>query len=606
MMRSTKAVIVSVLILLSLGCLGASRIPEVEPVIVYPVSLISGDGDSTLEGTIEQTLFEKVPITTQFDVVFPDKERMEFEWKVDGGSVLSVANWENGAVYIVLSSNVDTFSVSLEIRYGGEVYRWRKDDVDVPLHNDTRIVLDATQFVDEEEIESVLWVAANWDPADSATFPIEDPHAVVTTLTSVWPNDIEITCRITKKDGTVVEHEVEALVYFRDGTPFGIRATGARLGVPLTEHELSVILDQEFTTLKRLGFNAILNQEVQWYGYPDADGNFTIQPLYADTWEEKDPRGYNPDPDELATYFDTAKEYGFGVYVQLRRWPYQNDPELRQEWGSGWGPNNWFKETNGWLYGNGEGLKHNILSYVDLFVNHHVDGFFWEAESGDVQVHGGSKTRDFITEEIIPAYREAGYTGDISYALAYFHTNGDLTLNPMNLENLDPSVCGIPWGSNEIPYLGVTFYPTLATTSDATTEEMYEEALRQSERYLVPFSETYNKPLFITECYCGGYDGASILTNDANLAKTRPADFGEQLSWHAALLRAFAHENQTRASPLIIGLTMAIYELTPEQGIINRPAWDSTQVAILNECNKRKDLQNLFKAYFSDKPLRTP
>ena len=605
-MRSTEAVIVSVLILLSLGCMGASRIPEVESVIVYPVSLISEDGDSTLEGTIEQTLFEKVPITTQFDVVFEDKENMRFEWEVDGGSVLSVADWENGAVYIVLSSNVDTFSVSLEIRYDGEVYRWHKDDVDVPLHNNTQIVLDATQFEDEENIESVLWTAENWDPADSATFPIEDPRSPITTLVSEWPNDINFTCKITRTDGSVVENNVEALIYFRDGTPFAIRATYARLADPFTEQDLNTILNQEFTTLKRLGFNAIMHHEIQWYGYPDDDGNFAIQPFYADTWEEKDPRGYNPDPDELATYFDTAKEYGFGVYVQLRRWPYQNDPELRQEWGSGWGPHKWFRETDGWLYGNGEGLKHNLLSYIDLFVNHDVDGFFWDAESGDVEVHGGSKTRNFITDEIIPAYREAGYTGDISYALSYFHTNGDLTLKPMNPENLNPYVCGIPWGSDEIPYLGVTFYPTLATTNDATTEEMYEEALRQINANLVPFSETYNKPIFITECYCGGYDGASILTNDANLAKTRPADFGEQLSWHAALLRAFAHENQTRASPLIIGVTMDVYRLVLNQAIERFPPEWGILKQYLNDGNNRPDLQKLVKVYLSDKPLRTP
>jgi len=604
-MRSTEVLIVSALILLSLGCLGASQIPEVESVIVYPVSLISEDGDSTLEGRIEQTLFEKVPITTQFDVVFEDKENMRFEWEVDGKSVLSVADWDNGAVYIVLSSNVDTFSVSLEIRYNGEVYRWHKDDVDVPLHNNTQIVLDATQFEDEENIESVLWTAENWDPADSATFPIEDPRSPITTLVSEWPNDINFTCKITRTDGSVVENNVEALIYFRDGTPFGIRATAARLGEPFTEQDLNTILNQEFTTLKRLGFNSIVVADDWWYGYPDARGNFTIQQLYADSEEDKDPRGYNPDLDELATYFDTAKGHGFGVFVELRHFVYQNDPNLSRDYHpSGWGRHAGFMLTEGWMH-SPEGWEHMLLTYPEFFAEHNVDGVFLDAESGYLEAKGGYISRSFF-EDIIQKYREAGYTGDISYALSYFHTNGDLTLKPMNPENLNPYVCGIPWGSDEIPYLGVTFYPTLATTNDATTKEMYEEALRQINVNLVPFSETYNKPIFIEDCYCCGYDGASVIPVDANLAKTRPADFGEQLSWHAALLRAFAHENQTRASPLIIGVTMDVYRLVLNQAIERFPPEWGILRSYLNDGNNRPDLQKLVKVYFSDKPLRIP
>ena len=571
------------------------KAPE-EMVTKYTLELASSDGEAVLRGTIYQRVPEQIPFIIRFEPEFADLDELSFEWEIAG-----MRSNETSPEFLLPSQG--PYDVDLTIRDSeGHVFSWTHSGIEVLLHNKTRIVLDATKYVPADEIASVEWSTHNWDPADSPTFPIANPSSPVTTLTSEWPNVLQVELTINTKDGRIIQKSNEALIYFRDGSPFEIRSVAATIGGPIPRDMLPGIFEEMFDTLRRLGVNSVTTAINWWYGYPDAYGNFTIQPLYAETFDDKDHRGYTPDNRRLELYFDMAQQEGFNVFVQLLHYPYQNEPGLNQDYHpSGWGRYKGFMLTRGWMYSE-NGWEHMLLTYPEFFQEHGVDGVFLDAESGYLEAHGGSISRRFF-ERIIAKYREVGFTGELSYAFSYAQNHDYPELPPMRLQNLNPYVCGIPWTNDEIHFIGLTFYPTWSYSFDATLPEMYEEALRQIEKYLVPMSKKYGKPLFIADSTCTDHDGCAIRPIDISWARTRPADPQEFLSWFAALYRAFAYMNQTRETPLVIGITTCLYGIIPEIWMKNRPPEWGVRQSYLNDANRRQDLQKLVQVYYSDKPF---
>ena len=513
----------------------------------FEVKLVPTDGDivpCTITRTVSQ---EQVPFVVEYHVEAGGKE-LTFHWTCEqtGGTE------EGGNALFILSSNVDTYSFTLVANStDGRSYTWTDSGIDLPLHNQTEVLLNATKFVQEDEIKSVTWTAKNGDPADAATFPIADPNSPVTTLKSEWPNVLDIGCEIEKKDGTVVDKDIEALIYFKDGTPFEVRSVAAPIYDTRTLIDLHSLLPEMMDLFKKLGINTIVTA-IDWrYGAPDDNGVFRIHPIYS----HPDPRGYSPRLEDLQFYFNEAKENGFRVDMELRQFPYPNDTALQQNYhNSGWGKFAGFMQTDGWLYGDGEGLENALLYYLDFFVESDVDTVFLDAEQGQVEEHGGRISRNFFND-IIKKYREAGFEGDISYALGYWHNpNLPADFPPLYLNNLNPSKSGIPW--NNMDVIGLTFYPKLADTNDASTGDMYKEALRQVNKYLVPLSKAYGKQLFIEDCSCKAFDGCAVNT----LQSTGKIDKEEQRRWSTAWLRAFTHFNQT-SQPLFKGIIMQGYRI---------------------------------------------
>jgi len=492
-----------------------------------------------------------------------------------------------------LESNFNPLKVGLEINdSNGRLYVWN-DEVDIPLHNLTSITLNATKFVPEDEIKSVTWTAKNGDPADASTFPIADPNSPVTTLRSEWPNVLDIGCEIEKKDGTVVDKDIEALIYFKDGTPFEDRGTGATLFEPGTLIDLHSLLPEMMDLFKKLGINTIVTA-IDWrYGAPDDNGVFRIHPIYS----HPDPRGYTPRLEDLQYLFDEARRTGLHIDVQTIQYPYADGSA--SDWGSGFGPHKWFKQSNTWLYGD-EGYEHMLLYYLNFFIDSGVDTVFLGAENGDVESHGGSATRAFYNK-LIEEYRKAGFEGDISYALGYWHNpNLPADFPPLYLNNLNPSKSGIPW--NNMDVIGLTFYPKLADTNDASTGDMYKEALRQVNKYLVPLSKAYGKQLFIEDCSCKAFDGCAVNT----LQSTGKIDKEEQRRWSTAWLRAFTHFNQT-SQPLFKGIMMQSYRILQHEWIHDlQPLSEGLGSEKLNVEVGGLGLQKLMQVYFSNKPRVSP
>ena len=560
------------------------------------VELISSSSkgiDATVIRTISQ---EHIPFVVEYFVELP-VSASSITW-TDLGSWTSI---EGPEARFMLSSNAESGTILLEIETdAGASYSWL-DELDFLLHNKTHLTLDATHFVPEEEIVSVQWSAANGDPDDVLTFPIAEPNAPRTSLVSQWPNVLDIQCDIQKTDGTTETHHVESLVYFRDGTPFEIRGTGATVYdsiIPCAT--LTDLLRVMFGNLKTWGFNAINVQINWWYGHPDEQGDFDIHPIHSTRYDTIDPRGQTITSDQLETYLQIAGEEQFSVHVQLRQWSYANDPALRLEYDqSGFGTHAGFRNTEGFLYGSGRGYENMLLRYLPIFVEHDVASVFLGAENGDVEAHGSTPTREFY-RDIISAYRAGGYQGALSYAAAYFH-NPSGTMPPFYLENLDPARCGIPW--DDMDYVSLTFYPSLTETSDATTAEMYTEALSQIDEYLRPFHEAYHKPLFIDEMCCWPYEGCAVRPTDNDWRMSHPYDPEEQRRWHTALLRALAHANEMCSIPWIKGVVMYEYSLDP---------WFSSQAfedRVLKghvNAEENEHLRLLAKVFFRDVPLQRP
>jgi len=576
-----------------LAALGTATVPRWKT-DTLSVELISSRGEAISATVIRTISQEQIPFVVEYFVELP-ASASSITW-TDLGSWTSI---EGPEARFVLSSNAESGTILLEIETdAGASYSWL-DELDFLLHSKTQITLDATQFVPEQEIVSVQWSAVNGDPDDAKTFPIADPLFPLTTLVSEWPNVLDIQCDVLKTDGTTETRSAESLIYFRDGTPFEIRSIAATVfGSGIPPDTLADMLGVMFPSLRELGFNAVTTAIDWWYGCPDVDGDFNIHPIYNPNGPNApgDPRGETITPDQLETYLSLAHGEQFAVNIEMRQFAYRNDSVLSQDWG-GWGPHFGFRWSDAWLYGE-NGYENMLLEYLPILEEYDVASVFLGAENGDIEAHGSAESRTFY-EDVISSYRAGGYTGAMSYALCYWHNPDWPEMAPLYPENLDPAQCGIPW--NDMDYIGLTFYPKLTDRFDAATSEMYSEALHQISEYLVPLHEAYDKPLFIEDMYCFGFDGCAIwpVNNSWRMSNTYSPE--EQRRWHTAWLRAFSNANGMPGTPLIKGITM--YEYSLDVWFRNVPFRDRVMKAYVN-AEENEHLRVLAKVFFRDVPLQ--
>jgi len=561
------------------AAIGVVRVPlTLTETFSVVLTAASGDAiDATITRTVSQ---EQIPFVVEYAIESPNTD-LTLTWARLSPSL----QIEGSEARFVQLSNADPVVFLLEATdSSGTTYRW-EDEIDFLLHNKTEIALDATQFVREEEIASVQWSAANGDPDDARTFPIADVSATTTTLVSEWPNVLEIECEITKQDGSVVSKQVDALVYFRDGTPFEIRSVQAPIYHSLTHDELTEIVERELPRLADLGANSITHETRWWFGPPDEDSNWNVHPIYNSMYWRA---GNTPSLESLAYYIDQAKEAGFQFHVTLLQYPYNNDLQLRKDIWEKYYP---FRSSDSFLYGDGSaesGYLAELMYYVPLLIEHDVDTVFLSAEIGEYEKFGNEKTRSFF-REVISQYRAAGYGGDISYAAGidwYPHQ-----------ENFAPSECGIPWA--DMDYVAFTYYPHLATTNEASTREMYLSAKGNVDQFFRPLSVLYSKPVFVQDFYCEAWDGCAVepLANP-----NRVLDQEEARRYHTAVLRAFSEANTQGETPLIYGTTMGVYSMVPESWIANAAAREPAAADLHYQSHSRL-LQLLMKVFYRDVPL---
>ncbi len=561
---------------------------------------LRGSDSSEMAATVVRTKSaEQIPFWIEYEVLGSDELGVEWICPETAETV------PGSSARFILRSNASPYSFQLQITAdSGVLYTWEEADVSFPLHARMSISLNATGFPGIVRLESVTWSAANGDPDDQSTFPIAEPNAVTTTMISEWPNVLQISCELVDGQGQSREEQCEALVVFPDGPPWPIRGSAATFHDPFYGSDLDTVVDEALSTLAGLGFNSVVTSVNWWYGWPDSNGDFSLGPLYQASFGERDPRGSTAADEQLRALFDASSSTGFQVHVQMIQFPYRSVSTVSRDYGqSGWGPNEGFRNTSGFLFGNGQGYQNMLLNYVPLFSESPSLGtVFLGAEVGNMEVKGGEATREFF-RGVLDEYRSAGISSPLSYALCYWHNADYPKMPPMYLENLDPEVCGIPWA--DMDYVALTFYPKLTDDPNASTLDMYNEALSQAEEFLIPLYETYGLPLFIEDFYCMAYDGCAVNPVNPAGMESGDYDFEEQRRWLTAWLRAFATINQDAGFPLIEGVTMGTYRMMPNS-IASEWLPESERLGPCqwNNASGRPDLQKLAAAWFRDVPLR--
>lgn len=554
---------------------------------VFNVVLGANDG-TTIEAQITRTQsVEQIPFMVEYRL--DDPHGLQCQWTcIETGDEIS-----GNSAGFVLRSNANAYTFSLSASAGGgKMYSWQDRDVDFPLHSQTEILLDATAFGNGDESASIAWTVENGDPADAITFPISNSASSEATLVSDWPNVLTISCSISKGDASAIAETINALVYFRDGTPFEIRGVAAAIGDPHPLEDWRISMTGLFKTVHELGYNTITTHVSWYFGEPDIDGIFTLHPLYAAGEAELDPRGgYTASIEQLAEYAVWALKENVDVAIQIHPKPYWHgsfDPEAHTG----------YMATDGFLYGEGQGLKAFFESFVPLLASHPaIQTVFLGAEHDYFISGGGEKTRSFY-RELLQVFRTGGFDRNLSYASSAFLWDEVELLNAL----LTPSVCGIPFG--DMDYTGLTFYVPLADRDGYSTQEMLERARRYVERYLSPLAGTYGNPLYIVDFYGNSHDGCSI-----NPVAVPPVgaelDFEESRRWHTAWLRAFAEMNSGKGPNLLARLTVGNYWLIPSRFAQTRPLpYDALHGPNVNEDYDREWYRNLIKVYLSDEPLR--
>jgi len=592
-MRSSLLLVVTALAVLLIGIWGCAEIAPVHrEEVVLEIELASSSGDTVPATITRAKSVEAIPFWVEYEVSGLAEDAtvvwmMERPIPQEDPTTQEV---EGTSARFVSPSNAWDHTVEIRVTMDDELYRWQ-EILDFPLHNQTAILLDAFQFGATPE-DAVTWSASNGDPDDESTFPIADGASAQAKLVSQWPNVLDVSCQIEEEDGTASEHDTQALIYFKDGTPFETRSVASTQHKPMPAEQLEEILDQEFEQLRSLGVNTITTS-INWYfGPPDDDGNWTIHPI----WEERDawphdPRGDTVLDSDFESLVSRAHEEGFHVHVQLRQWPYKNDPDI--EW-SRTTFEHTFRTTDEFLYGAGQGYQNMLLYYLDDFVRLGVEFVYLGLENEGVERNGSNEMRSFY-RFIIQQYRDAGFLGGISYANSVF---GDHFLEWFPRELLVPGASGIPYEAMDA--VASTFYPVLFEQPGASTSTLQSQVRTYTDEFFQPRTAAFALPTIIEDCYSFAYGDCAMqpITHG-----DRPREEECSRRYHNAILREFARANTESDAPWITCMTMAEYKIMADtyvrdfyrDGIVAYP-W-------LNESAGRVPLQLAIKTFFSDKPM---
>jgi hypothetical protein len=562
----------------------------------FPVALTSASGDEIAVTVTRRKSVESIPFWVEYEVTGLEEDATVI-WMMERPIPQEdpiTEEVQGEAARFVSPSNAWDHTIKIRVTVDDRLYRWQ-EIVDFPLHNLTEILLDAAQFGATPQ-DSVSWSAVNGDPEDEATFPIANRASAQAKLVSEWPNVLTISCEVTTEGGSRRNETVEALIYFRDGTPFEIRSVASTVNHPMPMNDLYAVWDQEFSFLRNLGVNAITTHLYWYFGPPDEEGNWSIHPIWqSGTAWPFDPRGNTILTADLERLVIRAHQEGFRVLVEMRARPYWTNQSIEWDyttWDSATRTSHSFRATEAWWFGGGEGFANFLSSYLDEFIRLDIDGVFMGVEDGAVEQSGGKKTQDFYSN-VVEQYREAGFAGLISYANAFF---GDDAMN-VNPELLIPGASGIPY--EDMDAVASTYYPVLADMPNSTTLEMQEAVRNDIEVFFRPRSDAYRLPTIVEDCYCQAYADCAMDP----LQTSGVVDEECSRRYFTAILREFARANIDSESPWIAGLTMAEYKIMMDRYVGDFFEGGGLPSPWLNESGGKTALQLTLKAFYSDKPI---
>ena len=537
---------------------------------------------------------EQVPFVVEYSYSLPEGFSL-VEWSCSDSDCLLWSKTGNSQAGFALNSNASPISFSFVLADpSGDQYEWVDEDIEFFLYNETEILLDGHLMFPNTLIDTAVWGGSSFDPADASTFPIAGPNSPVTSMYSVWPNTLVLTCDALAQDGSIMSNTVEALIYWDDGSPWEIRSIYAPAGCGFIVEDRDAILTEIFPILEDVGYTHVTHQQRWFYDAPNADGQFDIHPVYdCDT-----PIGSTTPLAVLAEYIVAAQEAGFGAIMEIRPAPYQSVASAQDYHASGYGPHAGFLNSDEWLFGEA-GLRNMFLTFTEFINDSNIDMVCLGSEQGWVIEDGGEVYRSFYSE-LLNEYRAAGVSADLFYASSDFWDN-EWKRDAL----LDPAVCGIPY--QEMDLVSVTSYVPLGEPGQKlSTEEMRENALAYILDVHYPFHKAYERPFFIEDMICHAIAGSS--TSDPIATQSGQYAPDEQLRWYAAWLRALGEANSWESQPWIAGITAASYRMLPDsvyQGFEPTATWNDWVHPRLNSVIGLRGLHNLLKVFMRDVPIES-
>ncbi len=562
----------------------------------------SSPGSPTLNLLVEEMISEQLPIILMYRVLDSnvDLDKIQAIWNA-GVQFSSERDSE-----FVFTTNHSRIDVSAVFSANGISYEWERENVDLPLYDGLPILFDASKLgIPIEEISSVIWRST--DAFGDSPLVLSNPNGIITSAVSPENNSIKVICELELIDGHKKKMEFPLIIYDREGSPFENR------GIAGTFYEayedgpiLDSIVSDLFSTLDFVGATTLVTGITSFYGAPDKNGNFKVEelhatrnPPYPNPYDVRDPRGYTEMPNQLNALVAGARANHKEIEIQLLAYPYLNDSALAQEYPAwGGGPHAGFMATQGFLEGNGGGLRNSLLQNLDFFIENQdvITTIYLGSEMSDIETRGGAITRAFY-ESIIKTYRDAGYNGRITHA-----TNSNWDGDGWHWQRVqDPAICGFPWKSSSGP--AVTFYFGLAfSASENPSKEIMESRANDAiDRFLSPLVDNYRGQLSIADSYCFQVSGC-LFTPITNIWGV-PRDIESAMQWHLIWGHAFQESARRTENPWIRLLTFGEQRLTTQDVVSGSiPEW-AIKKAYLNEGYDQEDYRAVVSSLFRNVPI---
>lgn len=531
-----------------------------EAVYEYNVSLSSDDASSTIAGTITCYVWQMWPFSIRLSADFEDASSYEWELACE---TLHESDVEFSLLCV--DSNYEWLSVSLSLEDDADhTYHW-EHEFPLDIFNKTNVVLDATRLVPADQIASVSWAAWNMVDEDPGSFPIVNSEEPITSISTYWPNVINVRATITTIERETLDYEGEILFFERDENPVPLRGVVATQSAnynttPIAD--LEDMWDDAFKFLERFGATALQHHHPWYYGPPTSDelGRrvFTFEPLYNLPDGSHDPRGITPLPERVGMYFDAGRDRGFAMILEARAWAYHTTPEVNRIWAiSGYGTDEAYLTEWGWIY-SPQGLWNMFTEVGQMAIEHQASGLVLECEEYGWIVNGGEIYQQFYSN-LLKDLRSSGYAGSLTFAPVFVRRFG-LVDDPAYTALLDPMTSGIPFAHEDMS-LSITLYPSLNAEDSAPMDEIYLNAYDYLTQAVLPFSAAYGgKRIYIEDMQCTAVEGAVA---DPVEALDQPRSELGQVKWFWVMWRAIFELNRTHDG-IFSGVTSAYHSLAPE------------------------------------------
>lgn len=553
---------------------------------------LSGKGNS-LSLVLREVIPERIPLTVSYEILSSSisLDGAVFTWVV--GDALSETP---SALFVLLDEG--PFSFRLDIAIGDGTYKWEREALVLPLHDNTTVVCDVAGFgVDPESVKSAAWSVRNWEMGEPAMMQLSQADSAVALLECTAPTFLDVECHVQYMNGRTEILVASATVFSRDGKDFESTGIGFFLTDPAAS--LDAVMKELPRTLSDLHCDHIAVGIIEWFGEP-VNGEFRIHPLDALPSGQRSALGYTISDDELAAIVETARTAGFKVWIVLGATPYYTAGTWTNNY-QGWaaGNNADFRLQRGFVEGrDGEGLRASFLRRLDFLVANQdvISMVYLGAEWQYELTMGGMRTATFYGL-IVDEFRAAGYLGGISHA----SMTGSWDAGWFFERLVDPTRCGMPF-REKMDSVGSTFYSRLLFEESEPfpgSAVLIERAREMTETLFSTIHRNYGMPVSIVDFYC--LPSMNCLYSPEVWDISGPVNLDAFLQFHGTWLTALGEASHSAQNPWL-SITVGLYRAIADSLYLrsrNNPFF-ATHAWVNADFPNNQDYRRLLAAFFGD------